>query len=507
MSDLGPHICTFKDCTAQLFHSRQEWAQHESGMHRKKWRCKFCPGESSTSETILHDHLRERHPECTGQQTSSLLSLSGKPWDFIPMSCCLFCQWQPKIREQSQPIHPEPGALSPDMYNLEVPSEEFYKHVGHHLEQLALFALPPQMKQASLTSSNRAIAIHLSHETRSQASFLASDSFHGYQFPEVFQSIAKGDMGRLEQLLSTGASVFAHHPQFGGILQIAVAFGSFEALPLLLEHGAEPNVPGGEYGSALQAIAAHSGPRLDALQLLIAHGADVNASGRKFGHALVAAAATEPLSGAPEYESTSAVIRELLSQGSDVNAWGPNHGTALQVSLARRDIDSACLLVNMGADPLVQMGEFEMPVEIAWRNGDEAFIEHVSNSLEAIPSLPPADTPYDGDENFALWKRYIAERRKSQLALRYAAAVSTKAELEKTYNALVEKTAANQARAVEEEVKTEYEAAAEKAAADQAAVEGAAASSPPKKRQRPLKLSDAIGQNSAFHSTCAIHGV
>lgn len=134
MSDLGPYICTFKNCTAQLFHSRHEWAQHENGMHRKEWRCKFCPSESSTSETILHDHLRERHPEYTRQQVSSLLSLSGKPWDFIPMSCCLFCQWQPKTREQSQPIHPEPGALSPDMHILEVPSEDFYKHVGHYLE-------------------------------------------------------------------------------------------------------------------------------------------------------------------------------------------------------------------------------------------------------------------------------------------------------------------------------------------------------------------------------------
>ena len=34
-----------------------------------------------------------------------------------------------------------------------VPIEQFQKHVGHHLEQLALFALPPPIKESSQTSS------------------------------------------------------------------------------------------------------------------------------------------------------------------------------------------------------------------------------------------------------------------------------------------------------------------------------------------------------------------
>jgi ankyrin repeat protein len=372
----------------------------------------------------------------------------------------------------------------------EVPSEDFYKHVGHHLEQLALFALPSQIKEASHTSSNRAIASRLTLETKSQASSLASNSFHGDKSSEVFQSIAKGDMERLKQLLSTGASVFAQYPQFGGILQVAAAFESFEALPLLLERGADPNVQGGEYGSALQAVAAHSGPRLDALRLLIAHGADVNASGGKFGHALIAAAATESLPGNPEDESTSEIIRGLLLHGSDVNAWGSNHGTALHVSLARRDMDSALLLVHMGADPFVQMGKFETPLDIACRNGDRAFIQYTKGFLNANPHLFPLDTPHGGNNNFALLQRYIAERRKRkaweiapQLAYRHAAAVATKTEVEKPYNALVEKTGANEARAVKEEVKTEHKAATEKAAAE---------------GQRPLKLSDPIGRKFSF---------
>ncbi|KAJ7637982.1 hypothetical protein DFH06DRAFT_1002097, partial [Mycena polygramma] len=72
-------------------------------------------------------------------------------------------------------------------------------------------------------------------------------------------------------------------------LALCSTVGYAEGVGFLLEHGADVNAAGGEYGSALQ-CAAQNG-NLDIVRILIKHGADVNAAGGKHGSALEAASA------------------------------------------------------------------------------------------------------------------------------------------------------------------------------------------------------------------------
>ena len=129
-------------------------------------------------------------------------------------------------------------------------------------------------------------------------------------------------------------------------------FGVLEALQILLEAGVDPNTPGGEYGNALQAIAAHKGSNMSALRQLLDWGADVNMEGGKFGNALVAAAATELLPGSEELELNWVIIQLLMDYGADVYAEGWVYGSALGASVAMQDYISVRILMEWGGSPL-----------------------------------------------------------------------------------------------------------------------------------------------------------
>lgn len=101
---------------------------------------------------------------------------------------------------------------------------------------------------------------------------------------------------------------------------------------LLLQHGADVNIPGGRTGNALQAACSrtiHSDPnrfsrKMRVVQLLLDYGADVHAQGGEYGNALQAAA----------YTGNTIVVHLLLRAGADVNAVGGCYGSALQAASA-----------------------------------------------------------------------------------------------------------------------------------------------------------------------------
>ena len=63
-----------------------------------------------------------------------------------------------------------------------------------------------------------------------------------------------------------------------------VLWGDEDIVRLLLNTGAEVNLQGGEYGSALQAVSSHGDENI--IGLLLDNGADVNMEGGSFGSAL-----------------------------------------------------------------------------------------------------------------------------------------------------------------------------------------------------------------------------
>ena len=387
-------MCTFENCSARLFQSLREWARHELENHRREWRCSLCSLEHFKSAESLDEHVEDHHSAYTREQISSMQSLSEQYPQVAPMSACTFCDW-PTIYKEAGTSHPAsevnadlstnstsrfpPFAKKHELSGLPtacpvVPIEQFQKHVGHHLEQLALFALPPPIKESSQTSSNLVAISHPSRgsddESVSKTSAHSPTSVNSDPLPDLYVALTRGDVDLVEKLLQDGADANVRGPDGAGLLQVAAVFGVLEALKNLLKAGADPNARGGEYGNALQAIAAYDGYKLDALYLMLQAGADVNMEGGKFGHALVAAAATELHPASQACEPTREVIRLLLKRGANPNAAGGKYGTALGVSVARGDHYSVGALLKGGADVNANVAGCDSYLQVASRGGD-----------------------------------------------------------------------------------------------------------------------------------------
>ena len=123
-SDLQPYICTLSDCEDELvqFSSRAAWADHECSKHRntRLWTCPDCPREFP-EVSGWEQHLQERH--CllfsgTNLQVAKNMALKTEAKCIENYECPL-CR-----------------------IVVGKPRRGFVKHVGRHMEEIALMALP-----------------------------------------------------------------------------------------------------------------------------------------------------------------------------------------------------------------------------------------------------------------------------------------------------------------------------------------------------------------------------
>ncbi|KAK3714699.1 hypothetical protein LTR37_007679 [Vermiconidia calcicola] len=118
---LSYRIITAEDETS--WSRRRDWQRHQTQTHNRMWTCAFCSAELE-SEAEFQEHLIEYHnygrdPQVLQTITDACVVSSGKIYDLL----CPLCQ-------KSQ-----------------VSSERLIKHVGHHLQQLALHALPQRFTE------------------------------------------------------------------------------------------------------------------------------------------------------------------------------------------------------------------------------------------------------------------------------------------------------------------------------------------------------------------------
>lgn len=123
-SDLQPYICTFPECNSELvtFPKRTLWAEHEFNIHRMKktWVCSNCPLEYETIEEWT-EHLHNEHgTEFSGPLATVALDAAERRVEcLIRDQTCPFCLTNPTTTRR-----------------------QFVRHVGRHLEEVALAALP-----------------------------------------------------------------------------------------------------------------------------------------------------------------------------------------------------------------------------------------------------------------------------------------------------------------------------------------------------------------------------
>lgn len=120
-----------------MFPDHHTWFLHELKDHRKKWKCHFCAeAKVFLSSDKYISHLKYHHSSLfIKEQLPAILEISQKSLGDRILPDCPFCEdWESRLRK----INPD---LEPSAEFFVTPSQ-FRHHVGAHMEQLALFAIP-----------------------------------------------------------------------------------------------------------------------------------------------------------------------------------------------------------------------------------------------------------------------------------------------------------------------------------------------------------------------------
>lgn len=164
-SDIRAYVCTSKRCGMLMFDSFTAWRSHEMD-HRREWFCPLC-------NLLHHDkskagmHLTRDHGEFAGHHDiDMLLQTSSRPSEHLPADDCPFCDWGTILRERNH---------TPQEHDLTVPSKRFMKHLGRHLEEIALFVMPQSEEDIRSSGDTASNAGHAAlDENSATASTLSS---------------------------------------------------------------------------------------------------------------------------------------------------------------------------------------------------------------------------------------------------------------------------------------------------------------------------------------------
>ncbi|KAJ5503731.1 hypothetical protein N7463_006605 [Penicillium fimorum] len=230
-------------------------------------------------------------------------------------------------------------------------------------------------------------------------------------------------------ILDAGADVDVVGGMFGSALAGASIEGHIEVVRILLEYGADVNIRAGPYHTPLQAACVER--RLDVFNLLLAHGADINITGGYYGCALQAAAARgwpeaalhliklgaditimagqfgTGLQAASRY-CHEELVMELLAKGADPNAAGGYYNTALQAAARGGHTEIIGMLLEYGADVHMEGGFCGSALRAAQSRQNHAAVEileaelRLSDADRSLPlrfKRPPKETGEDCEES------------------------------------------------------------------------------------------------------------
>jgi ankyrin repeat protein len=141
----------------------------------------------------------------------------------------------------------------------------------------------------------------------------------------------------VEALLTAGAHVDSVDARGRSSLYRASGAGKMDAMRLLVDHQANPNLRASDFSTPLLAAVSHG--RLDAAQLLIDRGADVNLGDSNNTTPLMAAAQTSP-----DIKNPADFIRLLLKHGAKRGLKDSRGRIAFQLAVESKNADAAGLL-------------------------------------------------------------------------------------------------------------------------------------------------------------------
>ena len=145
LQDLEPYICTFPGCGLDTYHSQHSWFEHELLIHRTNWVCPKCSEVFKSSEGLQSHIVISHRQEISSNQVAAIVKQSRRQTQGISPSDCPLCDedW----------ASADSGATSSDELLL-VDMQQFQRHLGHHLQQIALFSLPRLNRDQGVGSNN-----------------------------------------------------------------------------------------------------------------------------------------------------------------------------------------------------------------------------------------------------------------------------------------------------------------------------------------------------------------
>ena len=153
-----------------------------------------------------------------------------------------------------------------------------------------------------------------------------------------YAAIRANDLGRLQVMLKSGANPNITEPRSGVTpLMHSAIVGSADAMKLLLDNGADPNLTTTAGSTALM----FSVTDIAKVRLLLDRGANVNAAS-KFGRTALLLAALS--------EGSADIVRLLITKGADVKVSDGIKTTALIAAAGGNDTETIRLFVDAGQD-------------------------------------------------------------------------------------------------------------------------------------------------------------
>ncbi|MCC6233626.1 MAG: ankyrin repeat domain-containing protein [Verrucomicrobiales bacterium] len=191
----------------------------------------------------------------------------------------------------------------------------------------------------------------------------------------VENAIRDGEHARLRRLLADPTRVNARDEQGNTVLHTASFLGHAEAVRLLLEAGADPNVT--NHAGVTPLLRAAADPAK--VSLLLARGAKPGLASQ-LGHTPLHLAARSP--------KATESVRILIEKGADVNARSALGATPLMAAAAASHLEAVQLLVERGAEvnavPVPQVphldpifGGLRTPLMWAALGGDRRLVEYL----------------------------------------------------------------------------------------------------------------------------------
>lgn len=178
----------------------------------------------------------------------------------------------------------------------------------------------------------------------------------------LYQAIRTNNVARLNTMLAGGANVNAKDERGVTPLMYAAWVGSPEAMKLLLDRGADPNLTNSSGSTALMMGATE----IAKVRMLVERGADVNKATPRGRTALLLAAMSEP---------SADIVRLLIGAGADVKAVDAFNTTFLNAAAFGNDAATVRMALDAGVE--VDAVDFQgfTPLMNASSNGNLAAVK------------------------------------------------------------------------------------------------------------------------------------